>query len=243
MTRGLKLRILFVEDEADIRETLAEILQLHDYEVVAVETAEAGLKELEREPFDLLLTDYNLPGEPGVWLIEEARARGLLGEMAAAIVSAHTSPRVAPDVTLMRKPLNIDHFLGTVQQLLGPAAARKLAEGKARVATERRPQTAALPPVEFTLYVSPQSPSSLRALRNLQALLERFPGLPVVLTVRDLSLPESLAEAEIDRIAFTPTLVKKSPGARSWILGTLDNVRPVLDQLEIAGLIPAHTPG
>lgn len=238
MSNSLKLRILFVEDEADIRETLAEILQLHDYDVVPVETAEAGMLELERGHFDLLLTDYNLPGQPGVWLIEEGRRRGLMPDTAALVVTAHTSPRMAPDVTLMRKPLDIDHFLRKVGEVLEPAAARKLAEaGKA--APERRPNVPPRHAVELSLYVSPHSPSSLRALRNLNALLERYPGLPVVLTVRDLSRPESLAEAEVDRIAFTPTLVKKSPGPRAWVLGTLDDVRPVLDLLEISGLVPA----
>ncbi|MBS2027465.1 MAG: response regulator [Deltaproteobacteria bacterium] len=224
-----RLSILYVEDEPDIRETLAEILQLHDYEVVSVESSEAAMAELRRGGFDLLLTDYNLPGQSGGWLIEEGQQLGLLQGTAVLVVTAHPTPRMAPDVVVMRKPLDIDHFLRQVHELLEPAAeARALSKGGAPVRAT---------PVDLVLYVSPDSPASLRALRNLHALLERFPGLPVKLTVRNLA--ESGAEPEGDQVAFAPTLVRRGPGPRAWILGTLDDVQPVLDLLRVEGLAPA----
>lgn len=242
MSDGLKLRILFVEDEADIRETLAEILQLHDYEVVAVESAELGMAELKRGHFDLLLTDYNLPGQPGIWLIEEGRAAGLMNGTAVLIVTAHPMPRMAPDVVVMRKPLDIDHFLRKVGELLEPAASAKVRAAKKSLDADPRPPQYRGPPLELTLYVSPDSPASLRAVRNINALLEKFPGLPLRLTLCDLTKDRSGA-AERDRIAFTPTLVKTGPGPRVWILGTLDDLQPVLDLLELSGLVPSPAAG
>jgi len=229
MDPSSRLSILYVEDEPDIRETLTEILQLHDYDVVPVESSEAAMSELRRGCFDLLLTDYNLPGQSGGWLIEEGQQLGLLQGTALLVVTAHPTPRMAPDVVVMRKPLDIDHFLRQVQELLQPAAEAR--------ANKRVGHARASAPIDLVLYVSPDSPASLRALRNLHALLERFPGLPVKLTVRDLA--ECSAESEGDHVAYAPTLVKRGPGPRAWILGTLDDVQPVLDLLRVEGLAPA----
>jgi len=64
-------------------------------------------------------------------------------------------------------------------------------------------------PVELVLYVSPASPASARAQRNLQELVARLGGSKVDLDVCDVS--EDAERAEADRILFTPTLVATSP--------------------------------
>jgi len=233
MDSALKLKILFVEDESDIRETLTEILHLHDYQVLPVATAEAGLAELRRDRFDLLLSDYNLPEHSGSWLVEQARAQGLLEGTAAMVVTAHPAPQLPDDVAVMRKPLDVDRFLQRLAQLLEPAAAAKVRQaqselGRSTLASGRGPA------LHLTLYVSPDSPASLRAVRNLKTLLEREPDLPIELGICDITAHASQAAA--DRISLTPTLVKKGPGPRAWIVGTLDDLQPVLDLLDIAGL-------
>jgi len=238
MDSALKLKILFVEDEADIRETLTEILHLHDYQVLPVATAEAGLAELRREQFDLLLSDYNLPEHSGSWLVEQAREQGLLEGTAAMIVTAHLAPELPNDVAVMRKPLDVDRFLQRLAQLLEPAAAAKVRQAQSELDLAARGDSGGAA-LRLTLYVSPDSPASLRAVRNLKALLEREPDLPIELGICDITLHASQAAA--DRISLTPTLVKKGPGPRAWIVGTLDDLQPVLDLLDVAGLAHART--
>ncbi len=80
-------------------------------------------------------------------------------------------------------------------------------------------------PVELVLYVSPGSPASARAQRNIQDLIGRLDRSQVDLDVRDVS--EDAERAEADRILFTPTLVVRRP-LLTWIVGDLTNGEEVL---------------
>jgi ActR/RegA family two-component response regulator len=57
-------KILFVDDEANIRITLPKILELQGFEVEAAATVSEGLKLIQSTRYDILLTDLNI-GEPG----------------------------------------------------------------------------------------------------------------------------------------------------------------------------------
>ena len=89
--------------------------------------------------------------------------------------------------------------------------------------------------IELTLYISTSSPSSLKALRNLQTLLSEYDGRQIGLTICDLSR-EGAVTAEEDRIAFTPTLVKRNPEPKVWILGDLAEPDLVVDLLAHSGV-------
>jgi CheY-like chemotaxis protein len=69
-------RVLLVEDEPNVRQFVASQLSLHGYVVEAVGSGPEALYVLQREGFDLLLTDVVLPkGMSGVQLSEEARRK------------------------------------------------------------------------------------------------------------------------------------------------------------------------
>jgi ActR/RegA family two-component response regulator len=57
-------RVLFVDDEPAIRETLPRILALHGYDVVYFGTVAEALAAITSQPFDVLITDLNI-GQPG----------------------------------------------------------------------------------------------------------------------------------------------------------------------------------
>jgi KaiB domain len=80
-------------------------------------------------------------------------------------------------------------------------------------------------PFELVLYVSPGSPASARAQRNIQDLIGRLDRSQVDLDVRDVS--EDAERAEADRILFIPTLVVRRP-LLTWIVGDLTNGEEVL---------------
>jgi CheY-like chemotaxis protein len=61
-------RVLVVEDEPAAREGLTDILDMIGYAVESVESAEAALALESTEPFDVLLTDFVLPGRNGLEL-------------------------------------------------------------------------------------------------------------------------------------------------------------------------------
>lgn len=62
----MKSRILVVDDEALVRDSLVEILRLEGYDVDAVGSGEAALGAAQRENFDLLLLDLKMPGMDGI---------------------------------------------------------------------------------------------------------------------------------------------------------------------------------
>ena len=85
--------------------------------------------------------------------------------------------------------------------------------------------------VELVLYVSPESPASSRAQRNIQDLVARLDPLRVDLDILDVS--EDTERAEADRILFIPTLVVRRP-LLTWIVGDLSNSEEILKILQSA---------
>ncbi len=90
--------------------------------------------------------------------------------------------------------------------------------------------------MELVLYYTPPWPSSMKARRNLEKILDAYAPDAVHLTLRDLTEHPDLAEA--DGVVFSPTLIKKSPGAPVWMLGDLSDATAVTDLLLASGLEP-----
>lgn len=70
-----KYRILVVDDEQDIRDVTCLLLGKSGYEAISIDGAQAALDAMEKEPYDLVLTDMLMPDMDGVELITEIRRR------------------------------------------------------------------------------------------------------------------------------------------------------------------------
>jgi DNA-binding NtrC family response regulator len=68
-------RILVIDDEAAIRESLDVLLTLEGYTVKMAEDGEEGLRTLDQESFDLVLLDLALPGQSGMELLPQIKER------------------------------------------------------------------------------------------------------------------------------------------------------------------------
>jgi len=66
-------RVLVVEDESYVRDSLGELLRSRGYDVDCEGTADAALALLSRAPVDLVLTDLRLPGADGLQLVRKIR--------------------------------------------------------------------------------------------------------------------------------------------------------------------------
>ena len=62
----MKSRILVVDDEEPVRDSLTEILRLEGYEVDAEGSGEAALDAVQRANYDLILLDLKMPGMDGI---------------------------------------------------------------------------------------------------------------------------------------------------------------------------------
>lgn len=65
--------VLIVEDQIDIRETLAEILEVAGYEVDAVASGAEAIARLEHRAFDAIVSDLRMPGMSGIDLFRRVR--------------------------------------------------------------------------------------------------------------------------------------------------------------------------
>ena len=84
------------------------------------------------------------------------------------------------------------------------------------------------------LYVAPRSPASVRARRNLEALLAQYDESQVNRVVRDVAADPGLAES--DRVVFTPTLIVRIGDAVARVVGDLVDATAITNVLTMGGL-------
>ena len=68
-------RILFIDDNPDLRATLAARLTQAGYEVAAAGSGQEGVSLALEEPFDLVLLDMLMPGQDGITTYQALRAQ------------------------------------------------------------------------------------------------------------------------------------------------------------------------
>jgi CheY-like chemotaxis protein len=85
------VRVLVVDDEADVRDALAIILQIAGAVTSKASSSEEGVRIIGRESFDLVIGDLSMPVEDGFAFIRRVRAlspeRG--GQVLAVALTAH----------------------------------------------------------------------------------------------------------------------------------------------------------
>ena len=63
--------VLVVDDEAGMRDTVAEILEFAGYEVSTARTGDDALSRLAEKTFDVVLMDIRMPGRDGISILRE----------------------------------------------------------------------------------------------------------------------------------------------------------------------------
>jgi two-component system, cell cycle response regulator CpdR len=113
------LRILYVEDNAIVREVTAELLLSDERHIVALGTAEEALQEFSEHAFDITITDVSLPAMSGLDL-----ARNILNiEPAAPIIIASgyaldlSLQKWGPNVRTVIKPFEVAEIDALIQEL------------------------------------------------------------------------------------------------------------------------------
>ena len=224
-------RILVVEDNDDLRQLMEMALVYDGYDVDTADSAEAGVHLMERARYDLVLTDYMLPNHTGAWLLREAHRRELLDGAATLLVTADPdAPEIAPEQDVVPKPVDFDRFLPQIRSILGQGLDHGLRASSG--SSMDQPET-----IELVLYTSPGSVASARAQRVLRDVLAHYDDRRIHLQVSDMALHP--ADAERDRVIYTPTLVKRAPGPVVWLLGDFSHREALIDLLQMCGLEPA----
>jgi CheY-like chemotaxis protein len=232
-------RILVVDDDPAFAAFAVMSLEARGHDVDSASTAADALASLYAARYDLVLIDLQLPDSNGLQLLRGATDDGLLIGSSAVILTGHDFEEPS-DIRVMRKPLDrdLDPFLDRIGQIVAITKRRRATSGRSIPApagngsashdTRRRTR------IELVLYTSASSEKSQRALKTVRNVLRLYESESVHFTVCDLANdPEAGDE---DAVVFTPTLVKRGPGARTYIVGNLDEPTLVSDLLDVSGV-------
>lgn len=119
----MKKKILVLDDDLQIRESLAKVLRAEGYEVVLAADGREGIEKFNAGRIDLLLLDLNLPDNSG-WDVFGALTS--LNPFVPIIIITGRNEQYelaagAGVGALMEKPLNVPLLLRTVKELLSQA--------------------------------------------------------------------------------------------------------------------------
>lgn len=125
------MRLLIAEDDPDLRDLLQDDLEDAGYETVLAVDGRAALAHIERERefFDLLITDVNMPGLRGTELL--AAIREQRPEAPVIVITAFGSVEQAVEMVkagafqYLTKPFVIDELLRVVEDALQQSAAAR----------------------------------------------------------------------------------------------------------------------
>lgn len=140
-------RILVVDDDPAIQETLAAGLRSAGYDVETCRDGREVIPHLEQTPFDLVLLDVLIPHLNGFGVLEALRAHPTLGETPVILISGiyrrrnhrKTMMRQFNVVEYLDKPVSIADLREWVAKVVGPGAPVPLNKPK-RPVTLRQPK-------------------------------------------------------------------------------------------------------
>lgn len=116
-----KKKILVIDDELEIGAMICEILTPHFETVHYISNAEAVPDHLDQVPYDLVLSDLNMPKLNGTSLVALLRSKGHLTSVifisgSVTLETALSALRLNV-ADIIDKPFTGDHLLGTVRQV------------------------------------------------------------------------------------------------------------------------------
>ena len=224
----MKPRILVVDDEVSIRESLRGILQDEGYLATVAASGEEALEEVVKDPPDLVLLDIWLPGMDGLAVLAEIKK--LHAGLPVIIISGHGSIDTAVRATKMgafdylEKPLSLERIVVSVQnglELFRLKEENRLWQQKVR---HRTRLTGKSPAVEFlrqeiqraaptnaTVLITGENGTGKELVARMLHQLSRRSQRPMV-EVNCAAIPEDLIESELfghEKGAFTGAVERR----------------------------------
>ena len=223
-------RILIIDDEKAIRNTLKEILEFENYTVDQAEDGPAGLDMLIQQRYDVVLCDIKMPKMDGLEVLSRAHAMG--ADAAFIMVSAHGSIETAVEATkkgaydFLSKPPDLNRLLVTVRNALDrtklvsetKTLKKKLSVTKgsemvgssAALAAVRKTIAKVAPTDARVLITGPNGAGKEMVARQLHELSNRASG-PMV-EVNCAAIPSELIESELfghEKGSFTSAIKQR----------------------------------
>lgn len=116
-------RILVVDDDQALCLVVQKLLANEGYEIETTTDSADAMNRIAHNPYDLLVLDYQMPGQNGVEIFRHARE--LQPEVAGVFLTAHTTintvfPAIEAGVErVLAKPVDARELLPVVRKLIG----------------------------------------------------------------------------------------------------------------------------
>jgi len=183
----MKSRVLVIDDEAAIRDSLRMILEYEDYQFVGAASGQEALDVVKRERPDIVLLDIKMPGMDGMEVLRKLRA--LDEGLPVVMISGHGNTATAVEairlgaIDFLDKPLSSERVIVTLRNVLR----------RSELSTENRDLKVAM---ESRYELVGQSP----ALRNvLEAVTRAAPTNATVLLLGESGVGKELVARTIHR--------------------------------------------
>jgi len=137
----VKPRILVIDDESAIRDSLKMTLEYDGYDVMLAATGEEGVKLIEREAPDLVFLDIKMPGMDGLEVLQ--KLRHLVEVTPVVVISGHADINTAVEATklgafdFIEKPLERERVLVTVRNAVDTRRLKSENKGYRRDAEKK----------------------------------------------------------------------------------------------------------
>ncbi len=115
-------RILVIDDERSIRNTLKEILEYEKYEVDLAEDGNQGIELIRKNEYDVVLCDIKMPGMDGIEVLEKIQI--LAPDSPVVMISGHGNIDTAVEsikkgaFDFIEKPLDLNRMLITIRNAM-----------------------------------------------------------------------------------------------------------------------------
>ena len=115
-------KILIIDDEKSIRNSLKEVLEYEKYEVELAEEGAEGIEKFRGNNFDVVLCDIKMPNMDGIEVLEKILS--LSGDVPVIMISGHGNIDTAVEAIkkgaydFIEKPLNLNRLLITIRNAM-----------------------------------------------------------------------------------------------------------------------------
>jgi two-component system nitrogen regulation response regulator NtrX len=239
--------ILVVDDEADIRALLEEILSEEGYSVATAANAEEARSAYRKREYDLVLLDIWMPDSDGISLLKEWQESGAVGPV--VMMSGHGTVDTAVEATrlgavdFIEKPVSLAKLLRTVGKALAPrrGGARGLGlpsarapVGKSKLMRALRDQLTRVAQYDtHALFCGESGSGREAAARYMASLGSRSAGPITAVAGGDLST--ETAKARLLGEAGEPGLLENTNGG-VLLVDELEDVSPDAQRLLLSAL-------
>ena len=113
------MRVLIIDDERSIRNTLKEILEFEGHQITLAADGAEGLEAASSASFDVIFCDIKMPGMDGIEVLDKLMAMGI--DSSVVMITGHGSVDTAVECIkkgafdFIQKPLDLNRILITLK--------------------------------------------------------------------------------------------------------------------------------